>query len=98
MTASSAKQTIPLIEAHELTFEYGNRVQPAVNKCDLTILAGDRILLEGHSGGGKSTLVSLLAGLRPPAEGLLLSHGLDRQTVGASGWKRVEAQRGKGAL
>jgi ATP-binding cassette subfamily B protein len=33
------------------------------------------ILLEGESGGGKSTLAALLAGLRRPAGGLLLRWG-----------------------
>jgi ATP-binding cassette subfamily B protein len=86
MTASSAKQATPLIEAHELTFQYGNRAQKAIDKCDLKICPGDRILLEGPSGGGKSTLASLLGGLRSPTDGLLLSQGLDRQTIGTSGW------------
>ena len=39
--------------------------------------AGDRLLLEGPSGGGKSTLASLLTGLRQPESGLLLLGGLD---------------------
>jgi ABC-type multidrug transport system fused ATPase/permease subunit len=56
--------------------------------CDLQIYAGDRILLEGPSGGGKSTLVSLLIGLRHPQSGLLLLRGLDRQTLGTEGWRR----------
>jgi ABC-type multidrug transport system fused ATPase/permease subunit len=45
-------------------------------------------LLEGSSGGGKSTLASLSAGSRVPDSGLLLLDGLDRQTLGAAGWRR----------
>ena len=52
---------------------------------------GDRLLLEGPSGGGKSTLASLLAGLRPPQSGLLLLRGLDRQTLGTRAWRRQAA-------
>jgi ATP-binding cassette subfamily B protein len=61
--------------------------------CTLDIQPGDRILLEGSSGGGKSTLASLLVGLREPRSGLLLLHGLDRRTIGNEGWRRhvVEA-------
>jgi len=44
--------------------------------------------LEGPSGGGKSTLSSLLTGLRSPESGLLLLRGLDGQTVGAENWRR----------
>jgi ABC-type transport system involved in cytochrome bd biosynthesis fused ATPase/permease subunit len=45
-------------------------------------------LLEGPSGGGKSTLVSLLTGLRSSDTGVLLLRGLDRATLGPSGWRR----------
>ena len=53
---------------------------------DLTIAAGDRLLLEGASGGGKSTLTALLCGLREPTRGSLLLNGLDRHTLGP-GWR-----------
>src|SRR5262249_24566493 len=49
---------------------------------------GDRLLLEGPSGGGKSTLAALLLGLRQPESGLVLLGGLDRQTLGATGWRQ----------
>jgi len=77
-----------LLEAHELNFHYPARGLPVLRQCSLTIRPGERIVLEGVSGGGKSTLASLLAGLRVPDSGLLLLRGLDRQTVGLSGWRR----------
>jgi ABC-type bacteriocin/lantibiotic exporter with double-glycine peptidase domain len=46
------------------------------------------VLLEGASGGGKSTLAAVLAGGREPEAGLLLLGGLDRATLGADGWRR----------
>jgi hypothetical protein len=42
----------------------------------------------GAPGGGKSTLASLLSGLRPPESGLVLVGGLDRHSLGADGWRR----------
>ena len=36
----------------------------------------------------QSSLVAILAGLRPPDSGFLLLHGLDPQTLGVSGWRR----------
>jgi ATP-binding cassette subfamily B protein len=56
--------------------------------CDLTIERGDRLLLEGPSGGGKSTLASLLVGLRQQKSGLLLLDGFDRATLGRA-WRRI---------
>jgi ABC-type transport system involved in cytochrome bd biosynthesis fused ATPase/permease subunit len=58
---------------------------------DLTIHHGDRILLEGSSGGGKSTLAALLVGLRKPESGLLLLNGLDRPTLGDN-WQRLATE------
>ncbi|MGE0133270.1 MAG: ATP-binding cassette domain-containing protein [Blastocatellales bacterium] len=77
-----------LIEAHDLAFRYRERGEPALRGCGLQIRAGDRLLLEGESGGGKSTFASLLTGLRAPESGLLLLGGLDRQTIGAAGWRK----------
>jgi ABC-type bacteriocin/lantibiotic exporter with double-glycine peptidase domain len=37
---------------------------------------------------GKSTLTSLLAGLRTPSAGVILADGLDRQTLGDATWRR----------
>jgi ATP-binding cassette subfamily B protein len=77
-----------LIEAHDLTFRYGDRDEAVLRHCSLAVYAGDHLLLEGPSGGGKSTLASLLVGLRFPDSGLLLLEGMDYQTLGARGWRR----------
>jgi ATP-binding cassette, subfamily B, bacterial len=77
-----------LVEARGLTFRHQGRTKPVLENCSLQIARGDRILLEGPSGGGKSTLVSLLTGLRTPEAGVLLLRGLDRPTFGMSGWRR----------
>ncbi|WP_437607067.1 ATP-binding cassette domain-containing protein [Sorangium sp. So ce834] len=78
----------PVLEAHELSFRHKGRPRPAVVDASLRIAAGDRILLEGPSGGGKSTLSALLSGLRAPDAGLLLLNGLDRHMLGPAAWRR----------
>lgn len=88
----SAPQSEPearaVAEAHDLVFRYRGREEPVLRGCSLRIDAGERLLLEGPSGGGKSTLASLLTGMRRPDSGLLLLGGLDRQTLGLDGWRR----------
>jgi ABC-type multidrug transport system fused ATPase/permease subunit len=76
-----------VLEGRDLVFGF-RAGRPVVDKCNLTIDQGDRVLLEGPSGGGKSSLASLLIGLRKPSAGLLMLGGLDRQTLGLEGWRR----------
>lgn len=74
--------TAPLMEAAGVSFSYGAR--PVLDAADLVIQSGERLLLEGASGGGKSTLASLLVGIRTPNSGQVLLRGHDRRTLGAS--------------
>jgi ATP-binding cassette subfamily B protein len=78
----------PVLDARDLIFRYDRQGEPTLRACSLQVYAGDRILLAGPSGGGKSTLASLLTGLRLPQSGLLLLRGLDWQTLGSEGWQR----------
>jgi ATP-binding cassette subfamily B protein len=78
----------PVIEARDLVFRYSDRAQPVLRGASLKIAKGDRVVLEGASGGGKSTLVSILAGVREPNSGSVLIHGLDRKILGAPEWTR----------
>ncbi|HJS85229.1 MAG TPA: ATP-binding cassette domain-containing protein [Acetobacteraceae bacterium] len=80
-----------LIEASGVVFRYGPERRAILRGLDLTIYQGEKILLEGASGGGKSTLASLLTGLRAPESGLLLLNGLDRPTL-RSGWHRLATE------
>ncbi len=83
----AAGDDTPVLVANDVTFRYPDRPDAVLKGASLRICAGDRVLLVGPSGGGKSTLVSLLTGLRVPQGGLVLLRGLDRQTLGADGWR-----------
>jgi ATP-binding cassette subfamily B protein len=78
----------PLLVAQDLVFRYRPQGDAVLRKVTLRVGAHDRVLLEGPSGGGKSSLGSILTGLRIPESGLLLLEGLDRHTLGAAGWRR----------
>jgi ATP-binding cassette subfamily B protein len=71
-----------------LHFRYTGRHEPVLRGVNLRIGPRDRLLVEGPSGGGKSTLGALLTGLRAPDAGVVLVGGLDRQTLGDPGWRR----------
>jgi len=86
--AASASASRDVIRAQDIQFRYRQRDEPVLRGASFQISKGDWILLEGSSGGGKSTLASLLAGSREPESGILLAGGLDRRTLGASEWRR----------
>jgi ATP-binding cassette subfamily B protein len=78
----------PIITAQDLTFRYRPKAQPVLHACHLDIYQGEHLLLEGPSGGGKSTLAALLAGLRQPESGQMSFWGIHQQTLGIETWRR----------
>ena len=78
----------PLLEAADIRFRHQGRDREVLAGCTLTVHRGEHVLLEGPSGGGKSTFAAILAGLRQPTSGLLLLDGLDPETLGEDGWRR----------
>jgi ATP-binding cassette subfamily B protein len=85
--AVAADEQPSLVAARDLSFRYPGRARPVLSGCALEIRRGDRVLLEGPSGGGKSTLGALLAGLRLPDAGTLHLAGVDRRALGARRWR-----------
>jgi len=78
----------PVASLREVSFRYSDRQRYVLRDCTLQLAPGERWLLEGPSGGGKSTLAALLAGMRSPEIGTLLLWGLDQETVGRAEWRR----------
>lgn len=84
--------TEPVLEAVDLSFRHASRASDVLSGAALVIRPGDRVLIQGPSGGGKSTLVSLLTGMLMPRSGLVLARGLDMSCLGETGWRaRVSA-------
>jgi iron complex transport system ATP-binding protein len=68
-----------LLQADNVSFGYGRRGEPAFELRDITLTIPKRSLtaLLGPNGGGKTTLVSLLAGVLKPQRGCVLLDGTD---------------------
>lgn len=77
----------PILTARDITFRYQEHGRPVLQGCNLELQRGERLLLEGPSSGGKSTLAGILAGLRTPRSGLLLLHNVDQQSMGIGAWR-----------
>ena len=65
-----------VIEFKNLSFEY-NKGVPILKNINLTVSQGQIIALVGNSGGGKTTLVSLLPRFYDPTSGAILVDGTD---------------------
>ena len=79
--------------ARDVSFQYSGRPEPVLRGCSFAIRRGERVLLTGGSGGGKSTLGSLLTGLRQPSSGALLLGGFDQHSLGPAPLARARRRR-----
>ncbi|MBP2324288.1 ATP-binding cassette subfamily C protein [Kibdelosporangium banguiense] len=60
----------------DVTFAYGPHAEPVLRDLDLTVLDGEHLAVVGPSGIGKSTLASLVCGLRTPGSGTIRLGGV----------------------
>ncbi|MFK7990778.1 MAG: peptidase domain-containing ABC transporter [Sandaracinaceae bacterium] len=67
------------LEAKALRFGFG--ATPLFTDADLHIGAGERVVLTGRSGAGRSALVDVLLGLREPDGGLIEIDGFDLAAI-----------------
>jgi len=88
LALSQPSSAAPVASLRGVVLRPPRRALPVLAGCDLTIERGARLLLEGASGAGKSTLGAVLSGLRSADAGLVLAGGLDRASLGESGWRR----------
>ena len=74
-----AEPAAPVFAVHGLsrTYTQGRVRVPALTGVDLSVAAGEFVVLAGPSGSGKSTLLHLLAGLDQPDQGQVLFAGRD---------------------
>lgn len=80
----------PLLRLVDLGRAWSGR--PVLQHIDLSLQAGERVALIGPSGGGKSTLIKLMAGALRPSHGRIEVQG--RSMAGFS-WRELQAFRAR---
>ncbi|HEY6136595.1 MAG TPA: ABC transporter ATP-binding protein [Thermoanaerobaculia bacterium] len=76
------------VQVADVAYRFAGDEHMTLRRCGFDMAEGERALLEGDAGAGKSTLISLLAGMRVPAGGTVLVGGVDRHAAGAEEWRR----------
>ncbi|MBK3736779.1 ATP-binding cassette domain-containing protein [Azospirillum brasilense] len=76
------------LELRDLTFTPPGSVTPLLRRLNLSVPAGNILVLKGRNGSGKSTLIRLIAGLADPQEGAVLADGVDIRKFAPSWWRQ----------
>ncbi|PWU22296.1 MAG: thiol reductant ABC exporter subunit CydD [Candidatus Rokuibacteriota bacterium] len=90
LAAPPSLREVP-IRLENLSFSYPEREGRVLDSVDLELSPGETVALVGPSGGGKSTLASLLLLLAEPTEGRILAGGLDLATCDPRRWREQVA-------
>jgi len=77
----SHRQQLPLaefqnLEFNDVSFTYHDKPQPVIQRCDFVLEKGERLLILGATGTGKTSLANLICGLLLPSRGEILLNGI----------------------
>ena len=72
---------VPAVQLRGVSFRYGKGERAILRDFDLTVEAGESVLLAGRTGAGKSTLVKLILGLYQPEAGQVRVFGVPPDSI-----------------
>jgi putative ABC transport system ATP-binding protein len=83
-----------MYELRDVTKRYtrGKETVHALDGVGLTIPDGDRLVVQGPTGGGKSTLLQMLGGLDRPSEGEVVLDGVDLARLSEARLTKVRSE------
>lgn len=77
------------IEFRNVSFTYPGQAQPALKNISLKISMGEKVMLVGENGAGKTTFVKLLLRLYDADEGEILVNGVNIKKIAYSDYIRL---------
>ena len=72
------------VELENITFFWPGQKQPCLRIAHFALAQGETLFLSGPSGGGKSTLISLIAGILQPTTGSVSVNGMRMDNLSCS--------------
>jgi ABC-type polar amino acid transport system ATPase subunit len=82
----------PILEVSTLRKRYGSL--EVLRGIDLSVEAGQRIVVMGSSGSGKSSFIRCLNGLERTDDGTIRFHGKNIEALSETSWRRVRQKMG----
>ena len=77
----------PALRAQGICFRYGDNEPDVLTNVDVEVAHGECVALVGPSGGGKTTLLKILAGLLNPTSGTVYRDGVPVRTIGLEAYR-----------
>ncbi|WP_026881534.1 ABC transporter ATP-binding protein [Clostridium akagii] len=69
------------IKLENVVFKYKNNTKNVLNNINFEINQGEKVIIKGENGSGKSTIIKLLLGLYKPDEGKILCNNIDISVI-----------------
>ncbi|NNU75209.1 ABC transporter ATP-binding protein [Clostridium estertheticum] len=74
-------EEIKSIKFENVAFKYKNNIKNVLNDIKFEIIKGEKVLIKGENGSGKSTIIKLLLGLYNPVKGRILCNNIDMSMI-----------------
>lgn len=84
----------PLERFESLAFDqvdcqYYDKTEPAIRDCSFELRKGERMLILGATGAGKSTIANMVAGLVPPNRGKIIVNGKNLNQIDLASFREM---------
>lgn len=89
-----SRTQIPLDEFNELlfkdvSFKYEGKDNEVIKKCSFSLQKGEKLLILGATGAGKSTIANLISGLLHPSSGDIFINGFPLKDLDLAAWREL---------
>ena len=84
-------ETLPFkesIKIENISYQYEKNLPNILNNFSFDIVKGERIVIKGETGSGKSTLVNIISGLFSPKKGKILVDGVEINSKNIKNWQK----------